>query len=681
MADILARNPKLDDVLRKAANKLGENHGLARDTHGAMIDNQGNSMKYVGSHGQHPSQVNKPKSNKTFGWHRTLNEMDELELEEDCLGEGCGETHEDEEMEEATGSGSSGAYVGPIFGKFKENVKETEKILESVMRNEVSKIINEQQELQEKGKACFKSNQCPEGCRCSGGGCVPFAGDEDVDCSGKRMRVSKMDIEEGNDSQQELHERPTCASWCYGHGGTCEGKYGPCNIPDSGSFDRVTDIPKGGVKGDDQSVRITHGGSGFKTPQGASDRLEKFNRRQMKESLKNRLTKSILNESYAEPIYEVEFDDSKNLLTEADMCWHRRSFRGKFNGCMRKPCGGSYGGAATTFEAMEHCDNAIDWENGKKCCEMGIMGIAPPLGDDGHEMMDRERIYEVEFDDSKNLLTEEKKWCWWRSNMEKEGGNKCEKERKHSSMSNEDCQTRRRCLGPDGEFAPPSTGGGVKTQGKKDRMKYSKDASKNIVKSRLQEKAFYNTGKFKYEKPTSMPGDSKNTPGINLTKKVLNKAKSETNSHLKQVDKKIKDYLDFEGNSHPEFPHQNNSKTDYKSPMYRNSTEDEEFIDDFRGMGLEDANGVDTLDRIGDYLNGSSETGNAQTSKDGKALGNVVPNKVGEKVLKKVKRKKAKIAKQKSKMTNLRGYTPDVQAVVKESTKIKHLFEYKEKTQ
>ena len=40
--------------------------------------------------------------------------------------------------------------------------------------------------------------------------------------------------------------------------------------------------------------------------------------------------------------------------------------------------------------------------------------------------------------------------------------------------------------------------------------------------------------------------------------------------------------------------------------MYRNTSEDEEFIDDFRGMGLEDANGVDMLDRIDDYLSGST---------------------------------------------------------------------------
>ena len=72
-----------------------------------------------------------------------------------------------------------------------------------------------------------------------------------------------------------------------------------------------------------------------------------------------------------------------------------------------------------------------------------------------------------------------------------------------------------------------------------------------------------------------------------------------------------------------------------------------------------------------------------------KALGNVVPNKVGERIKKKVKRKREKIAKQKSKMTNLRSMTPDVQTVtnIKESVvgkdldKIKHLINYKDTTQ
>ena len=200
-----------------------------------------------------------------------------------------------------------------------------------------------------------------------------------------------------------------------------------------------------------------------------------------------------------------------------------------------------------------------------------------------------------------------------------------------------------------------------------------------LTRNILNEKAFYNTGEFKYEKPTKLPGEIKSMPGMKQTDSTLKKSKSTNNEYLKHFDKKIKDYLDFEGNSHPEFPHQNNSKTDYKSPMYRNTGEDQDFIDDFRGMGLEDANGVDMLDRVEDYLSGSQQTGNAQTSKDGKALGNVVPSKTGDRIKKKVKRKKEKIAKQKSKMTNLRGMTPDVQTTttIKEDVKrMKGLIKY-----
>ena len=69
------------------------------------------------------------------------------------------------------------------------------------------------------------------------------------------------------------------------------------------------------------------------------------------------------------------------------------------------------------------------------------------------------------------------------------------------------------------------------------------------------------------------------------------------------------------------------------------------------------------MDRLTKYLEGSSENGNAQTDKDGEALGNVVPSELGEKMLKSMKRRKEKIADQKASMSNLRGYTPDVQKV------------------
>ena len=55
MSNILATNPRLEDLIRKAANKLGTNHGMTSDNHGMVIDNQGNSSRYIGSNGQHPS--------------------------------------------------------------------------------------------------------------------------------------------------------------------------------------------------------------------------------------------------------------------------------------------------------------------------------------------------------------------------------------------------------------------------------------------------------------------------------------------------------------------------------------------------------------------------------------------------------------------------------------------------
>jgi hypothetical protein len=209
-----------------------------------------------------------------------------------------------------------------------------------------------------------------------------------------------------------------------------------------------------------------------------------------------------------------------------------------------------------------------------------------------------------------------------------------------------------------------------------------------IIKNKIVKKITedYLKGKLKYEKPNTKGGFKDNVPGIEVTAKTLKSDKKVNSDYYKSSEKKIKDYLDIKNNSHPEFPHQNNSKTDYKSPMYRNTAEEEDFIDDFRGMGLEDANGVENIKRLSDYLGGSQETGNAQTDKEGKALGNVVVNKLGDRIEKKIKRKREKIAKRKSKMTNLKGITPDVQTVVKEGVnkdmdKIKHLFNYNQTTQ
>jgi len=182
---------------------------------------------------------------------------------------------------------------------------------------------------------------------------------------------------------------------------------------------------------------------------------------------------------------------------------------------------------------------------------------------------------------------------------------------------------------------------------------------------------------------------NRETPGIDAYEKAFKESGKENKKYHKEFKSKFDKYGDFENNSHPEFPHQNNSKTDYKSPMYRGTTEDDEFVEDFAYPGLQDFDiHNQDMERLTDYLEGSSETGNAMTDSDDKALGNVVPDELGKKVLKSIKRRKEKIAAEKASMSNLRGYTPDVQKVkqIKESInsdidKMKKLLSYNKITQ
>jgi len=201
------------------------------------------------------------------------------------------------------------------------------------------------------------------------------------------------------------------------------------------------------------------------------------------------------------------------------------------------------------------------------------------------------------------------------------------------------------------------------------------DSIKKVVNKRLKNKL----------------NEDKKAPGYATYEKAIKQSGSETEKYHKDLKKKFEEYNDFNGNTNPQFPHQNDSKTnpDGGYEYYRNTDDDQEFIDDFAYPGLQDFDVHNqNMERLTDYLEGSSETGNAQTDKDDEALGNVVPSKLGEKVLKSKKRRAEKIAKEKASMTNLRGYTPDVQKVsqVKESIEtdmdtMKKMWEYNKKTQ
>lgn len=209
---------------------------------------------------------------------------------------------------------------------------------------------------------------------------------------------------------------------------------------------------------------------------------------------------------------------------------------------------------------------------------------------------------------------------------------------------------------------------------KKEVNESTKDTIKKLVHKKLKEAKI-----------------TKKHPGTDAYEKSYKKSGSINNTAIKDTKKKFKEYETFEGNENPEFPHQEMSKTnaDGQYQYYRNTEDDQEFIDDFAYPGLIDFDIHNVnMDRLTKYLEGSSETGNAQTDKDGEALGNVVPSELGEKMLKSMKRRKEKIADQKASMSNLRGYTPDVQKVkqVKEGVNkdmdaMKKLWSYNKKTQ
>ena len=65
-----------------------------------------------------------------------------------------------------------------------------------------------------------------------------------------------------------------------------------------------------------------------------------------------------------------------------------------------------------------------------------------------------------------------KKYCWWRSDMQDKGGNKCEKMKRDKSISDSDCQSRARCLGPNGGSVKQPNNGGKKLTQAKEVSKY-----------------------------------------------------------------------------------------------------------------------------------------------------------------------------------------------------------------
>jgi hypothetical protein len=130
----------------------------------------------------------------------------------------------------------------------------------------------------------------------------------------------------------------------------------------------------------------------------------------------------------------------------------------------------------------------------------------------------------------------------------------------------------------------------------------------------------------------------KYTSGLAKTEKVLGKSKKENDDYIASVTKKMKDYLKngseetYEANP-TKFPQGNGQTKKDDIKAYHASDAVDEYIEAFAYPGMTNLV-YDEIkpedEKIDMYLKGNSKTGNAVVDKNGKALGNVVPSKTGE---------------------------------------------------
>ena len=130
--------------------------------------------------------------------------------------------------------------------------------------------------------------------------------------------------------------------------------------------------------------------------------------------------------------------------------------------------------------------------------------------------------------------------------------------------------------------------------------------------------------------------------GLDVTNKNLKASKKENDDYIKSVSAKMKDYLKDgskgEYTENPEnFPLGNGQIEKMNKKAYTQSEEVDEYIEDFAYPGqtnlvFDEIKPDD--ERIEKHLKGNKTTGNAEVDEEGKAYGNVVPSKTGDKFMK-----------------------------------------------
>lgn len=172
-------------------------------------------------------------------------------------------------------------------------------------------------------------------------------------------------------------------------------------------------------------------------------------------------------------------------------------------------------------------------------------------------------------------------------------------------------------------------------------------------------------------------------PGLDSVKSAHNGDK-ETKQHLSDVEKKMKDLAEFDGNDNPEFPKPIGKG---EKVARENSEEENEFVEDTRGgtplnLDYDSEPSKQFKDRLKKALEGDATTGNSQE------YANVIKSDLGKNLAKQAERKKKKEDKQPM-------YNKDAQPTksVNESTfkmsevleeeikKMKDIVNYNKKTQ
>ena len=174
--------------------------------------------------------------------------------------------------------------------------------------------------------------------------------------------------------------------------------------------------------------------------------------------------------------------------------------------------------------------------------------------------------------------------------------------------------------------------GGIKES--KNTLRLSEDELVEMIENIVMEQAAKETK----EQKTNI--DKKIPTGLKKTEDALSKSKKSNDDYLKSLVDKMKGYLKdgskVEFSENPtDFPKSNyQADKDAKIMKYTPSDAVDEYIDAFSYPGQTNIT-YDEIKpddkKIDKYLKGDKTTGNAEVDENGKALGNVVPSKVGEK--------------------------------------------------